>query len=154
MLAQCPITTILPVVDLERARRFYAEVLGLAESGRTGEGQILFRGAGGGQLALFQRPEPTRAVHTAVSFEVPDAPAAVRELRARGVRFEEYDLPGLKTTDSICVLGSERAAWFKDSEGNLLCVHETLGAALDRVSAPAASMAQSRSAAPTSQGAA
>jgi catechol 2,3-dioxygenase-like lactoylglutathione lyase family enzyme len=121
-------TTILPVLDLERARRFYAEVLGLPEVGRTGDGKILFGGSGGGLLALLPRAEPTRAEHTAVSFEVPDAAAAVHALRERGVVFEEYDLPGLRTTDSLCVLGSERAAWFKDPEGNLLCVHQTLGA--------------------------
>ncbi len=75
-------------------------------------------------IALLQKPEPTKADHTALSFEVPNAGAAVQELTARGVTFEEYDLPGLKTVDKVCILGSEKAAWFKDTEGNILCIHE------------------------------
>jgi len=57
---------------------------------------------------------------------VTDIGAAVRELKQNGVQFEDYDLPGLKTTDHVCVLGSEKAAWFKDTEGNILCLHEDL----------------------------
>lgn len=52
--------------------------------------------------------------------------AAVRELEGRGVVFSDYDLPGLKTVDHVCVLGSEKAAWFLDPEGNILCLHEDL----------------------------
>jgi len=58
-----------------------------------------------------------------VSFEVEDNGKEVRELSDRGVRFEEYDYPGLKTVNKVCVLGSKKAAWFKDPEGNLLCIH-------------------------------
>jgi hypothetical protein len=58
------------------------------------------------------------------SFEVPDVVGQVRELEQRGVRFEDYDLPDLKTVDHVCVMGAERAAWFKDPEGNVLCIHD------------------------------
>jgi hypothetical protein len=61
-----------------------------------------------------------------MSFEVGDIAARIRELSGRGVTFEDYDLPGLKTVDHVCVLGSERAAWFTDTEGNILCLHEDL----------------------------
>lgn len=50
----------------------------------------------------------------------------IRELEGRGVVFDDYDLPGLKTVDHVCVLGAEKAAWFKDTEGNCLCIHEDL----------------------------
>ena len=61
-----------------------------------------------------------------MSFEVPDARAAIDDLTARGVTFEDYDFPGLKTVNKVCILGSEKAAWFKDTEGNILCIHEII----------------------------
>ncbi len=66
------------------------------------------------------------AEHTAISFRVPDIAASVTELKKAGVVFEDYDLPDFKTVDHVCVLGSEKAAWFKDTEGNFLCLHEDL----------------------------
>jgi predicted enzyme related to lactoylglutathione lyase len=61
-----------------------------------------------------------------VSFNVQDIAAAVAALQQRGVRFADYDLPGLKTVEHVCVLGSEKAAWFEDPEGNILCLHEDI----------------------------
>ena len=69
--------------------------------------------------------EGTKAEHTAVSFQVADIGAAVRALTARGVTFHDYDLPGFRTVEHVCVLGSEKAAWFSDPEGNILCVHQS-----------------------------
>jgi predicted enzyme related to lactoylglutathione lyase len=126
MLNGCRVTTILPVVDAERARDFYGRVLGLTDLGPSGDGKYLFE-TPGGLLALLPKPEPTKAEHTAISFEVPSAAAAVETLTARGVTFEDYDFPGLKTVAKVCILGSEKAAWFKDTEGNILCIHELLG---------------------------
>lgn len=123
MLNGCRVTTILPVVDAERARDFYGRVLGLTDLGPSGDGKYLFDTTGG-LLALLPKPEPTKAEHTAISFEVPNASEAVAQLTARGVVFEDYDFPGLKTVNKVCILGSEKAAWFKDTEGNILCVHE------------------------------
>ena len=125
MLGTSPVTTILPVVEAERARDFYDRVLGLSYLGRSGDGKHLFA-IGSGTLALLQKPEPPKAEHTAMSFEVQDIANAVRELTGRGVVFEDYDLPGLKTVEKVCILGSEKAAWFKDTEGNILCVHEVI----------------------------
>ena len=125
MLAKSPVTTILPVVDADRARDFYDRVLGLTYAGLSGDGKHLFT-ISSGTLALLKKPEPTKAEHTALSFEVGDVAAAVRDLTTRGAVFEDYDLPGLKTVDKVCILGSEKAAWFKDTEGNILCVHETV----------------------------
>lgn len=126
MLADASVTTILPIVDPERARAYYRDALGLDYLGVNTEGQELFRLGAGGVLALMPKPEGQQAAHTVMSFEVHDIGDHIRDLATRGVVFEDYDLPGLKTVDHVCVLGSERAAWFKDSEGNILCLHEAL----------------------------
>ena len=89
------------------------------------DGKFIYR-CGGTVLALYPRPGGTRAEHTALSFRVDDIAREIHELQARGVVFAEYDLPGLKTVDHVCVLGSEKAAWFLDPEGNILCLHEDL----------------------------
>jgi catechol 2,3-dioxygenase-like lactoylglutathione lyase family enzyme len=123
MLAQAQMTTILPVKDLARARDFYENKLGLQAEGLQADGKFLLRCAGG-FLALFPKPEGTKAEHTAVSFLVNDIIAEIRELKGRGVEFHDYDLPGLKTVEHVCVLGAEKAAWFNDPEGNILCLHE------------------------------
>jgi hypothetical protein len=81
---------------------------------------------GGAEIALFPKPEGTKAEHTALSFKVDDIVGAVAVLEQRGVRFADYDLPGLKTVEHVCVLGSEKAAWFEDTEGNILCLHEDI----------------------------
>jgi catechol 2,3-dioxygenase-like lactoylglutathione lyase family enzyme len=126
-LATAPATTILPTSQPDAARAFYSEVLGLAFGGTDADGKLLFGLAGGSTLALIEKPAGAQADHTAVSFEVADISAMIRELEARGVVFDNYDLPGLKTVDHVCVLGAEKAAWFKDPDGNILCLHELLG---------------------------
>ena len=126
MLTKAPVTTMLPVKDLNRAREFYEEKLGLKPLGARQDGKFLFAGGDGGTLALFPKPEGTKAEHTAVSFLVKDIAREIKELAARGVVFEDYDFPGLKTENHVCVLGSEKAAWFKDTEGNYLCLHEDI----------------------------
>lgn len=124
MLATAAVTTVLPVVQMDRARNFYEKTLGLAPKGFAADGNFIFACGGGAQIALIPKPEGTQAQHTALSFEVHDIRAEIAELAARGVLFEEYDLPGLKTVNHVCVLGSSKAAWFKDTEGNYLCLHE------------------------------
>lgn len=118
-------TCILPVKDMARARRFYEQQLGLTVVGGKPDGKFVYR-CGGTEIAHFPKPEGTQATHTAISFRVDDIGQAVALLRSRGVRFADYDLPGLKTVDSVCVLGSEKAAWFEDPEGNILCLHEDI----------------------------
>jgi catechol 2,3-dioxygenase-like lactoylglutathione lyase family enzyme len=125
MLNGNQVTTMLPVKDMARARRFYEEQLGLKPLGLKPDGKFIYR-CGGTELALFPRPGGTKAEHTAVSFKVADIGEEIRELEARGVQFADYDLPGLKTVQHVCVLGSEKAAWFQDPEGNILCLHEDL----------------------------
>ncbi len=137
MLSHAPITTMLPVKDLERAREFYAAKLGLEPAGRQPDGKFLFR-CNGTTLALFPKPEGTKAEHTAVSFTVGDIVAEIRALEARGVKFHDYDLPGFKTIEHVAVIGADKAAWFNDTEGNTLCLHETLERAQAAAGAAAA----------------
>ncbi|AIJ44611.1 VOC family protein [Comamonas testosteroni] len=125
MLSQSAVTTMLPVMDLARARAFYEECLGLQPGELRPDGKFVYR-VGGSALALFPRPGGTKAEHTAISFQVSDIAASIRELKGRGVVFEDYDFPDFKTVDHVCVLGAEKAAWFKDTEGNYLCLHEEL----------------------------
>ena len=117
------VTCILPVKDMARARQFYEESLGLQAVGSKPDGKFVFR-CGGTEIALFLKPEGTQAQHTALSFRVGDITEAVAQLKWQGVTFADYDFPGLKTIGHICVLGSEKAAWFEDTEGNILCLHE------------------------------
>ncbi len=127
------VATRLPAQDLNRARLFYAEKLGL-EPIEKRPGGLLYR-CGSGLFALFASNGSASGSHTQIGFEVTDVKAAVRILRARGIVFEEYDLPGLKTVDGIAeIVGNypskggkgELAAWFKDSEGNMLGMGEPL----------------------------
>jgi catechol 2,3-dioxygenase-like lactoylglutathione lyase family enzyme len=126
MLSHSPLTTMLPVKDLGRARDFYAKKLGLVPVGPRADGKFVFRCGNGALLALFPKPEGTKAEHTAVSWQVADIATAVRLLESRGVVFNDYDLPGFRTDAHVCVLGSEKAAWFNDPEGNILCLHEEI----------------------------
>jgi predicted enzyme related to lactoylglutathione lyase len=124
LLTRASVTTILPVKDMKRAREFYEETLGLEPRGFAADGNYLFACGGDAQIALITKPEGTRAEHTALSFEVQGIEKVIEQLKARGVKFEDYDFPNLKTVNHVCVLGSDKAAWFKDTEGNYLCVHE------------------------------
>ncbi len=128
MLADSQVTTMLPVKEMERARAFYEGALGLEPQGFKPDGKFVYQ-VGGSTLALFPKPEGTKAEHTAISFRVADIAAAIEHLKRTGVTFEDYDFPGFRTVNHVCVLGAEKAAWFKDTEGNILCIHEDLPAA-------------------------
>jgi catechol 2,3-dioxygenase-like lactoylglutathione lyase family enzyme len=120
MLAHAHFTAMLPVTDVARARRFYEEGLGLHAKGATANGGVLFE-SDAGTFALYPRASPSHSDHTQLSWEVPDVRAEVKELRSRGIRFEEY--PELNTRDGVAEMGDETAAWFKDPDGNILCIH-------------------------------
>ncbi len=125
MLANAAVTTMLPVIDMARAREYYEGRLGLIPGGFRPDGKFVYR-MGNSTLALFPKPEGTKAEHTAVSFQVADIAATIDALKRSGVVFENYDFPDFKTINHVCVLGAEKAAWFKDPEGNLLCLHEDI----------------------------
>jgi len=125
MLSNSSVTTMLPVKDMARARSFYEGSLGLKLGGLRPDGKFVYV-VGGSTLALFPKPEGTKADHTAISFRVTNITASIEALKRTGVVFEDYDFPDLKTVDHVCVLGAEKAAWFKDTEGNYLCLHEDI----------------------------
>jgi len=124
-LSASQVTVMLPVRDLARARTFYERSLALPAGEERADGKVVYR-CGATEIALFLKPEGTQAQHTALSFRVGDIHAAINLLESRGVVFADYDLPGLKTVEHVCVLGSEKAAWFNDPEGNILCLHEDI----------------------------
>ena len=116
----------IPAQNLERAKKFYAEKLGLTPDAER-PGGIRYR-CGNGWFALFESKGAGSGSHTQLGLEVDDIEAAVAELRKRGVKFEEYDFPGMKTVNGIAeVEGNypgkgrgEKGVWFYDSEGNLI----------------------------------
>jgi predicted enzyme related to lactoylglutathione lyase len=122
MLTNAKTATTLPVVDLKRAKTFYQEKLGLKTSEDVPGGVMLE--AGSGQRILLYQRERTKADHTVIGFEVDDVEKEVKELRGRGIQFEEYDMPNLKTVDSIAKLENWKTAWFKDTEGNILSINQ------------------------------
>jgi len=109
----------LPVSDLETARIFYEQTLGFRPI-RENPAAILYGAGDGTAFAIARSGGKSVGSFTQVGFAVDDVEREVRELQARGVVFEEYDMPGLKTTDGVATTPAGRAAWFKDPEGNVL----------------------------------
>ena len=134
MLADSKVATRLPVKDLARARRFYSEKLGL-EPIEERPGGLLYC-CDNSNFALFESSGAASGTYTQMAWEIADIEATVDELRKRGVVFEDYDLPGLKTVNGIATIHDnypgkgvgERAAWFRDSEGNLLALGQPVSA--------------------------
>jgi catechol 2,3-dioxygenase-like lactoylglutathione lyase family enzyme len=112
--------TTIPARDLERTRRFYEDVLD-AQVVMEDPGGIIYR-SGDSYFSLYPTEFAGTAQHTLGAFMVRDVEATVAELRGRGVTFEDYDLPGVKTVNGIAELGGTKGAWFKDPEGNILSV--------------------------------
>jgi predicted enzyme related to lactoylglutathione lyase len=124
MINNAQLTAILPVVDLSRATDFYRDRLGLKDLGDEPGGTHVLQTGTGTQIALMPTDVGPQSSHTVLSFEVENITNEIQDLEGRGVSFLDYDLPDLKTTDHVCVMGEEKAAWFTDTEGNILCLHE------------------------------
>jgi hypothetical protein len=86
---------------------------------------VAFAAGGGTEVFVYKSAGAGTSQATYASFEIEDVEAEVEELRGKGVQFEEYDMPGLKTVNGIATMANEKAAWFKDSEGNILAVGTT-----------------------------
>ena len=127
MISNAQLTPVLPVVDVSRAIGFYRDRLGLKDAGDDPGGNHLVQTESGSMIALMAAEEGAQSAHTVLTFEVEDIDTEVRDLESRGVGFYDYDLPDLKTTDHVAVMGTEKAAWFADTEGNILCLHEVIG---------------------------
>lgn len=121
MLTNAPVHPTLIAVDLERAKTFYKEKLGLKIVKEDQASGVLFQAGEGTFLYIYQR-SATKAEHTVASFYVDDVETTVKELKVKGVVFEDVDLPslGVKTIDGIATLDAMKGAWFRDTEGNTL----------------------------------
>ena len=126
MLAESPFYANILVSDLSRARAFYEGILG-AVALRIAESEVVYR-SGGTQFAISRVGDAGPTLHTVGSFIVTDIESAASDLRGRGVEFEQYDLPGLRTVSGIATFAGDgvalpdRVAWFRDPDGNLLSI--------------------------------
>ena len=127
MLSKARVGTALPAKDMERARAFYKEKLDLSPTREDSDG-LFYECGGGTGFFLFTSSGESRGDFTQLGFEVDDVRKEVAELKEHGVEFEHYDMPGLKTDDDgIATIGDTMAAWFKDSEGNMIAVNQMSG---------------------------
>ena len=125
MLKDAPVVPYIPASDIARAREFYERKVGLVAKQKIAGG-VVYECAAGSWIFLYQSVGAGTSQASQAFWQVKDVDAEVAELRARGVEFEEYDLPGCKTVNGIFTGGGSRAAWFKDSEGNIMALIETL----------------------------
>ena len=121
MLTEYPIHAALPATDLQRAKRYYADQLGLTPESEGPDG-LFYRCGGTTRFLVFSSGGTASGTHTQMTWNTPDIESVVADLKARGVVFEEYDTPEVKTINSVATLGQSKGAWFKDSEGNLLAL--------------------------------
>lgn len=121
MLKNSRIVPYIPVADLDRARKFYEEKIGLTPR-EVYAGGVIYDCGGGSWVFMYPSPGAGTSKASTAFWDVENVEAEVAELRARGVVFEEYDMPGLKTVDGIATGGGAKTAWFKDSEGNIMAI--------------------------------
>ncbi len=122
MLTERRVHVTLPVADLDRARAFW-EGLGFTPY-NVQPTAVLYEAGAGTYFAITKGTALSTGAHTQMGFTTHDLDAEVADARSRGVVFEEYDFPGFKTVNGIAATGPNRAAWFKDSEGNLIGIVE------------------------------
>jgi len=125
VLTSSPVSASLPVVDLERAKKFYQDTLGLKLAEEKAKEFAMFECGNGTNLVLFPRA-PTKADHTVASFEVFNIELVVRGLEVKGVKFQDYDADEIKTVNHIATSGSIKGAWFTDTEGNILGIFQKI----------------------------
>jgi predicted enzyme related to lactoylglutathione lyase len=125
MLQKSPMYAYIPAKDVARARRFYEQKLGFKPKREVGGGVIYEFGQ---QTGCFLYPTPNAGTSKASQafWQVEDIEAEVAELKARGVTFEDYQVPGQKSENGIVTAGGAKAAWFKDSEGNILAIIQSV----------------------------
>jgi predicted enzyme related to lactoylglutathione lyase len=127
MLKNAPIRAYLPASDVSRARKFFEQVVGL-EPREDYAGGVVYE-CGGAEVFLYPTSNAGTNKASQAFWQVADVESEVTELKARGVKFEEYDMPGMPMKNSIVTAGGAKTAWFKDTEGNILAVSQRLGAA-------------------------
>lgn len=128
MLKDQQVAAVLPAQDLKRARGFYSEKLGLEPDNPDADDNLQYRCADGTGFLIYETPNAGSAKNTQMGWMVDDVSATVEELRGKGVVFEDYDMPGLKTENGIATMpDGSAAAWFLDTEGNILSLNQMGG---------------------------
>jgi len=121
VLKNAPVVPYIPASDLARARRFYEDKVGLVPREQI-EGGVVYECGDRSWIFLYRSGGAGTSKASQAFWQVKDLEKEVAELRAKGVVFEEYDMPGLKTVNGIATAGNSKAAWFKDSEGNIMAI--------------------------------
>ena len=125
MLKDAAIVPYIPVRDVARARKFYEEKVGLKPA-QEYAGGVVYECGKGSRVFMYPSPGAGTSMASTAFWAVDDVEAEVDELKTRGVVFEEYNMPGLKTVNSIATGGGAKTAWFKDSEGNILAISQRI----------------------------
>jgi predicted enzyme related to lactoylglutathione lyase len=123
MLQNSPFYAYIPAKDVSRARKFYEDKLGF-KAGEEIAGGVVYEFGKGTAAFLYPTPNAGTSRASQAFWQVDDIEREVAELKKHGVKFEDYDMPGMKTKDGIFIGGGAKAAWFKDSEGNILCLDD------------------------------
>lgn len=124
MLGNSLVSATIAVTDLKRARDFYEGKLGLqSDASMTDDMGVLYKAGANTMLYIYARPNAPTADNTQANFKVDNIEAEMAELSAKGVTFEHYDMPGVKTDEKgVAVMGKAKSAWFKDPDGNILAL--------------------------------
>jgi predicted enzyme related to lactoylglutathione lyase len=125
MLTETPIVPYIPVKDMVRARKFYEEKIGLKPK-QEYAGGVVYECGKGSWVFMYPTPNAGTSRASTAFWAVDDVAAEVAQLKSKGVTFEEYDMPGIKTVNGIATGGGAKTAWFKDTEGNILAVSQRL----------------------------
>ncbi|MGA8987770.1 VOC family protein [Aeromicrobium sp.] len=126
MLNDSKVTANVPVSNLDRARQFYADTLGLTPAGDH-PGGLVYTTSGGTTFYLYETEYAGQAGHTIAQWHVSSVADEVRDLKAKGLDFEHYDMPGVEWDGDVAKMqGVGNAAWFKDSEGNIMCIDDAV----------------------------
>jgi len=124
MLKNAPIRAYIPASNIIRARKFYEEIVGLHPKAEYAGGVVYE--CGGADVFMYPTPNAGTSQASQAFWQVSDVESEVAELKARGVKFEEYDIPGVPMKNSIVTAGGAKTAWFKDTEGNILAISQRL----------------------------
>ena len=124
MLTDSDIMAVLPAKDINRAKDFYRDKLGLEPSEPVNDDNLVYRGGHGTGFLLYRTENAGTAKNTQMGWLTDNIEREMEELRGRGVVFEEYDMPGLKTENGIATDEWGKGAWFLDSEGNILNISQ------------------------------
>jgi predicted enzyme related to lactoylglutathione lyase len=124
MLRDSPIRAYIPASNITRARKFYEELIGLQPKAEYAGG-VVYQ-CGGAEVFMYRTPNAGTSKASQAFWQVKDVEAEVAELKARGVKFEQYDFPGVTMKNSIVTAGGAKTAWFKDTEGNILAIAQRL----------------------------